>query len=96
MFGAKASCAAALRSAKAVVKEAGSAVSPALNALASRSERHAESVFHRLASEQGLALDIPLTELTLDSNTVVPVLLLSDWIKKLLTPDLFLENVRFF
>lgn len=89
---AEASCAASLRTAKAVVQEAGPSVSPALRKLAKKSEGHAETVFHTTVAEQGLALEVPLTELPIAGGQSVPVLLLSDWVKlilKLVSDELF-------
>ena len=89
---AEASCAASLRTAKAVVQEAGPSVSPALRKLAKKSEGHAETVFHTTVAEQGLALEVPLTELPIAGGRSFPVLLLSDWVKlilKLVSDELF-------
>jgi hypothetical protein len=82
--GAEASCSAALRTAKAVVEEAGSSVSSALHKLANTSEGHAENTFHKVAGEQQLSLDVPLTEMSMPDTESFPVLLLSDWIKLIL------------
>ena len=82
--GAEASCASALRTAKAVVEEVGSSVSFALHKLANTSEGHAERTFHTVAGEQGLSLDVPLTEMSMPDCESFPVLLLSDWIKLIL------------
>ena len=83
-LAAEASCAASLRTAKAVVREAGDSVSPALISLANKSESHAESAFHSTLQEQGLALEVPLTELHIDSRQSFEVLLMSDWLKLIL------------
>ena len=77
---AEASCSGAVRTARAVVEETGSSASRALHGLAGRSEKHAEEAFHKVVSEQRLALDIPLREFTIDSDHSMPVLLLSDWL----------------
>lgn len=82
---AEASCAASVRTAKAVVQEAGHSVSPALRNLANKSEGHAETAFHATVADQGLALEVPLTELRVGgTGQSFPVLLLSDWIKLIL------------
>ena len=81
---AEASCAASLRTAKAVVQEAGPSVSPALKKLAKNSEGHAETAFHTTVAEQGLALEVPLTEIPIAGGQSFPVLLLSDWMKLIL------------
>lgn len=83
IFVAEASCAASLKTAQAVVEEAGQWVSPALRKLAKNSESHAESAFHKSVREQGLALDIPLTEFKHDGVSF-SVLLLSDWMRFIL------------
>ena len=81
----EASCAASLRTAKAVVQEAGPLVSPALRNLANKSEGHAETAFHATVADQGLALEVPLTQLHVrGTGQSFPVLLLSDWIKLIL------------
>ena len=81
---AEASCAASVRTAKAVVQEAGHSVSPALRNLANKSG-HAETAFHATVADQGLALEVPLTELRVGgTGQSFPVLLLSDWIKLIL------------
>lgn len=83
----EASCASTVRTARAVVEEAAGSVSLALHSLASKSENHAETSFHKLAKDQGLSLDIPLTELGLSNGQSFPVLLLSNWVKLILTLD---------
>ena len=84
LFLAEASCAASLKTAQAVVEEAGRFVSPALRKLAKNSEGHAENAFHKSVEEQGLALDVPLTEFRLGNNVSFPVILLSDWMRFIL------------
>ena len=81
---AEASCAASLRTARAVVQEAGPSVSPALRKLAKKSEGHAETAFHTTVAEQGLALEVPLTEIQIVGGQSFPVLLRSDWMKLIL------------
>ena len=75
----EASCSSSLRTAKAVVEEAHDSVSPALRKLAKSSEGHAETSFKKTIDEQGLALEVPLTEMSFGKHSF-PVLLLSDWI----------------
>ena len=52
--------------------------------LAKNSEGHAETAFHTTVAEQGLALEVPLTEIPIAGGQSFPVLLLSDWMKLIL------------
>ena len=67
-----------------MAQEAGPSVSPALRKLAKKSEGHAETAFHTTVAEQGLVLDVPLTEVQIAGGQSFPVLLLSDWMKLIL------------
>lgn len=78
---AEASCLSSIDTARAVVEEAGSAVSPALHKLADTSAGHSEEQFHRVIAEYGLALDIPFTEVRIDGWGEFPILLLSSWLE---------------
>lgn len=75
----EASCSSSIRTAQAVVEEAHDLVSPALRKLAKSSEGHSERSFKKTIDEQGLALEVPLTEMSFDKHSF-QVLLLSDWI----------------
>ena len=77
----EASCASAVRTARAATGEAGSAVAPALHSLARKSEKHAEHAVHKTCGEFDLALPIPLTPVKLASSGVFHVLMLSDWLR---------------
>ena len=82
---AKASCAAAVRSAKAAAKEAGQHIASSTAALAEKSEGHAEESCHKLIDQYGLALELPMTMVELhDGNEKYPVFLLSSWMDLIL------------
>ena len=66
LAGLEASCASTINTAKAVVEEAGPAVSQSLHDLASRSVNHSEDSFHKVVTEYGLSLEVPLTSVEAD------------------------------
>ena len=62
-------------------------VAPALQSLARASENHSEQTFHKLVERHGLALNVPFTDVKLDSTgSTVPMLLLSSWFDLILSP----------
>ena len=82
--GLEASCASTINTAKAVVEEAGPAVSQSLHDLASKSVNHSEDSFHKVVTEYGLSLEVPLTTVEADEFGSFPILRMSDWLYFLL------------
>ena len=82
--GLEASCASTINTAKAVVEEAGPAVSQSLHDLASKSVNHSEDSFHKVVTEYGLSLEVPLTTVEVDEFGSFPILRMSDWLYFLL------------
>ena len=66
------------------MEEAGDSVSASLHSLAGSSTGHSEECFHKVVSDYGLALEIPLTMVTVDGFGSFPVLLMSDWLQFIL------------
>lgn len=82
----EASCASAVRTARAVSEEAGPHVAPALRQLAGRSEKHAEKAVHKVCQEYDLALPVPLTQVKLGAaRTPFHVILPSSWFQLMMT-----------
>ena len=84
-----------MKTAKAIVAEAGSAVSSSLSRLARHSERNSETAVHATLGEFGLSLAVPTTEVHLKEGSI-PCILPSDWFRyilmlreQMLTPVLF-------
>ena len=84
LAGLEASCASTINTAKAVVDEAGPAVSQSLHDLASKSVNHSEDSFHKVVREYGLSLEVPLTTVEVDEFGSFPILRMSDWLYFLL------------
>ena len=86
---AEATCVSAIRSARGLVNDLGAdlaARSPGIVQVSKLSEAHSERGMHNLLDQYGLGLEIPFTQLPLDTdqNLDIPVLRLRDWASFLL------------
>ena len=86
---AKAPCSSTVRAARAVTEEVPVASMTSIGALARCSLGNAERDVHKLAKDYKLTIPIPLTTVRISKTVEIPVLLLSSWLKYIMSMNLW-------
>ena len=85
----KVPCSSAVRSARAVIEEVPEAASSSVINLARCSVNHSERDVHKMTSRCGLTLPLHISELIAYADEKIPVVMLSEWCKSLLSKNLW-------